>query len=112
MSLRKLTVKRCTLAHSGISKKTGREYSIYDIEALDETGTPVNVKLRSFAEQSIGELVEYDVDVRKSEYGTEYTIKRAGGGGGVAELTRRVERLELEVERLVGITDSLGRLVA
>lgn len=100
---RKIIVTGCRAVTSG--EKNGREWTIYEVEALREDHTPLppDTKLRSFTELPIGELVEVTLEKYDSEqYGTSWTVKRKGGGSRKRynELVERVEQLEGQVRAL------------
>lgn len=111
---RKLCVTSCAVAHSGIGS-SGKAYTIYEVFAVDESGTPVEAKLRSFDDLELNKLIEYDVKKQvHPRHGTSYTLSLKGGGRrrtpaqesqelkgdivranqGVAALTKRIAALE------------------
>lgn len=94
------TVTKCTFATTFMRGQ--EEVAIYEIEAVDESGGPIEgKKLRSFEQLPIGELRPYNVSVYDHEtHGTVYTLRpvKAGSALGpkVDDLRSRIEQLESE----------------
>lgn len=101
---RKLTVTGLDAKTSGISNKTGKEWTLYEVAALGEDGAPIDARLKTFdGSLAIGELVEYEVERQEHEkYGESFLISKPGGGlkASVDDLRARVERLESLVAQL------------
>lgn len=78
-----IIVTECRQVHTGTGRN-GKEYRIYEVQATRPDRTPIeNMKLRSFQELPLGEVLEVNVEKFDSEqYGTSYTISRKGSGGG------------------------------
>lgn len=93
---RKLTVTNCTVATSGVGRNN-KPYTIYDIEAVTEDGSPVDKRLRSFEACPLGELHTYKLEpYLKDGEVRNYTIARVH-----ERLGPRVERLERLVAELL-----------
>lgn len=67
---------------STFKNKKGEETVIYEVEAVDEQGKPVDKPLRTFHEAlPTGELIEFDVDIYDHEdFGRTYTLKLPAKG--------------------------------
>lgn len=77
---RKLTVTSCEVLTSGVTKTTGNPWKMYEVFAVDEAGTPVEAKLRSFDPCPLNELIEYGVTMRQDQrHGTSYTLELPKG---------------------------------
>lgn len=75
-SYRKLTATSCEVLTTGTSKTSGNPWTMYEVFAVDEAGTPVEAKLRSFDELPLNELIEYGVTMRQDQrHGTSYTLE-------------------------------------
>lgn len=73
---RKLTVTSCEVLKTGVSTNSGNPWTMYEVFAVDEAGTPVEAKLRAFDALPINELVEYGVTMRQDQrHGTSYTLE-------------------------------------
>jgi hypothetical protein len=105
---RRMTVTSLEAVKSGTSDK-GKDWTLYDVGALDEAGDPIDAKLKTFdGTLPIGDLVELDVTKQTHEqYGDSYLLERPGSGrggglkGSVDDLRERVERLESQVKQLL-----------
>lgn len=107
----KLTIK--SQEPVGSFQRNGVDTIIYKVEAVNEQGTPVDKKLRTFHEElPLGVLEEFDVEpYEHPDFGLTYTLKLVTKGRAskkdVADLTRqitdlasRVAALETEVQAL------------
>lgn len=117
---RKLTVTTCDVLRSGVSE-SGRDWTMYEVYAVDESGTPVEAKLRAFDPLPLNELREYEVTQRKDDrHGTTYTLSYPKGSRPksakaqakdfkqqIAELNLRVENLEQRTEWLLNLIHQL-----
>lgn len=106
MQKHKLSVEKCVEAFRGISKTTGGEYAMYDVEAVDESGERIPHRLRAYQELPLDTLQEFEVHRFDNEqFGTSYTIKlpKAGSrlGPKVDELRERVDRQARVLDRLI-----------
>lgn len=111
---RKLMVTSCKVIHEG-SDRNQKPYKIYEVFAVDEGGSPVEAKLRSFSQLTLNELVEYEIEeFRSDRHGVSYTLNLPGSGGGrgggqrssglgasVDDLRVRVDKLERQVSDLL-----------
>ena len=107
MPARKIRVVSTSVIKTGTSSN-GRDWTLYEVVAVDENGAPIEEKLRSF-EDLQGE-VEVEIERKDdAKYGTSFTLKKAGGGGGnpgsrlgpkVDELRGRVDHLDDQVRNL------------
>lgn len=115
MALKKLTViDTRAIAHS---KDPAKDWTIYEVTAVDENGAPIEETLKSF--DQLSGTVEVEVERQESaKYGVSFMLKLprgAGGGGGggaaspspgarlgpkVDEIRGRVEHLEDQVRGL------------
>jgi hypothetical protein len=58
----RFTIIACTEVYSGTGKSSGKPYSIYEVEALDEAGILVQDRLRSFRDLRLNELLAFNVE--------------------------------------------------
>lgn len=73
---RKLTATSCEVLTQGTSRTSGNPWTMYEVFAVDEAGTPVEAKLRSFDPLPLNELIEYAVVMRQdARHGTSYTLE-------------------------------------
>lgn len=112
-----LTVTSCTEFRRGHGAKG--EWVIYEVQAVDAKGIPVEEKLRSFKALPVGVGQEYEVERYDHEqYGTSFTLfppKQKSSErldvleGQVADLLARIARLESGAAPAesagVGVTD-------
>lgn len=104
----RLRITGCSATYHG-KHPNGHEYTIYDIEADKEDGTPVQEELRAFEELPIGEPL--DLNVVKYEDGS-FTLSRRGGSGNAAKI-KSLEGLVGElVGRLQKVEQALGMEVS
>jgi hypothetical protein len=112
MSTRKLTIIETKPLKSGTSS-TGKAWTIYDVTAVNEDGSPIEEKLRSF--DQLQGTVEVEIE-RKDDpkYGVSFTLKLPKGAPGAAEpasagarLGPSVDELRRRVETLEGIVTTL-----
>ncbi len=76
--MRRLTVTACDPIYSG-TNKAGKPFTMYEVFAVDDSGAPVEVKLRAFDLLELNKLVEYEITRRDdARHGTSYTLKRPG----------------------------------
>lgn len=103
---RKLKIVSCSPVHTG--EKNGKPYTVYEIKATTPDGAPIppDMKLRSFTELPLGEVVEVEVKKFEGTHGISYTLqpKKGQTGARVNELTQRVEALEQVIK---GLADRL-----
>lgn len=115
---RKLTATSCEVLKRGTSAKNGNPWTMYEVYAVDEAGTPVEAKLRSFDPLPLNELVEYGVTMRQDQrHGTSYTLelpknrrpKREDKGfkPQIEALKLQVANLEQRTEWLLGLVHEL-----
>lgn len=108
---RKLTITACEVLKKGKSAGSGREWTMYEVFAVDEAGKPVEAKLRAFDPLPLNELVEYGIEMRQDErHGTSYTLslprelrpskKDTGYKAQIQSLQVRCGRLEESNARL------------
>jgi len=94
-------------------QKDGEDKVIFEIEAVNEQGQPINKKLRTFhPELPQGELIEFEVaEYIHESYGQTFTLKLPSKGRAskkdindlrkqVSALADRVGALETEVSQL------------
>ena len=102
---RRLTVTACDPIYTGTNRK-GNPYTIYEVFAVDESGTPVEAKLRAFDLLDLNRLVDYDIEKREDErHGTSYTLKKPGKPDPPPDpkvMARKITKLEGEVAALNG----------
>jgi hypothetical protein len=92
MEQRTLNVLGCVEKKRG--EKNGRQWVLYTVHANDEQGNPIQQELVSFSEIPQG-LGQYWVEVRESQFGTQYTIKQPNALQlAVEDLKKRVAALE------------------
>jgi predicted nucleic acid-binding Zn-ribbon protein len=107
----KLTVK--SQSQIGTFQRGDKQVPIYEVIAVNEQGTPVDKKLRTFHEElPVDVLEEYEVDpYLHKDYGQTYTLKKLSKGHAskkdVADLTsqitalaNRLSAVEAEVQEL------------
>lgn len=105
-----LRILACRQVYSGTNSR-GDQYTIYEVDAQNQRGEPINEKLRSFTSLPIGQEVEVEVTVFNSErHGRSFTLhpknKRSSqeqvndAAAQIKALTERVERLERTVAEL------------
>lgn len=96
---RKIIVKDLKVIHKGRNRQ-GSEYTIRQVVATTEQGIPIEQNLRTFEENlPKNQPIEVEIEVYNSEqYGTSYTVKRAGAGR--KGLGKKVDALEGEVNQL------------
>jgi len=115
---RKLTATSCDVLRQGRNKDTGREWTMYEVYAVDEAGSPVEAKLRAFDALPLNELVEYAVTRRDDpRHGTSYTLelpknrrpakKDTGFKVQIDTLKLQVANLEQRTEWLLGLIHEL-----
>lgn len=85
---------------SGEGKKG--KWTLYEIKATNEAGEPLDIKLKTFANMKLGEVVEVEVEQEDHEqFGRSFMLspkgKGSGLGGSVDELRERVETLEAKM---------------
>src|SRR5438067_5052081 len=101
---RRLTVTGQREVYHGV--KNDREYTIYEVDAVDAQGQPITEKLKCFERLPEGEPIEVSVARRETEkYGVEYTLKRPKG----SQQQEVISRLDDHEERLRTIEGALGR---
>lgn len=96
---------------SGTGKKG--KWTLYEIKATTEAGEPIELKLKSFANLKLGEVVEVAVEQEDHpDYGTSFMLSPAGKGGGLAgsvdALRERVDALEEKMEWAARRIEELG----
>lgn len=74
MQKRVLNILGCIEKKNGVNQTTGRPWTLYQVHANDENEQPIQHELTSFSQLPNGKA-EYYVEVRESQYGTQYTIK-------------------------------------
>lgn len=100
---RKITVTSRTAVKTGESN--GREWTLWEVEAVDANGDGIDHKLKTFDDLPVGKEVEVEAERQEHEkYGVSFMLKKKTGGlkGSVDELRARVERLEAQVAALGG----------
>lgn len=104
---RSLNVVGCKVTYTGQSKKTGKEFSIYEVMATKPDGSPVELELRSFDNLPLG-VGEFEVEKRVDpKYGDTYMLKVPGPRGPQANpLEQRVSALEQQVALLTQRLDA------
>jgi hypothetical protein len=113
---RRLQVVSCDVKYQGSNDKG--PYTIYEVAVLDADGIPVEQEFRSFDELPIdGEAHEFEVTpYHHPKYGTSYTLKLPGEGGGQkspgARLGPKVDSLREEVGQLRELVAALERRVS
>lgn len=117
MATRKINVINANPVRSG-PNANGGTWTLYEIDATDPEGSPIDLKLKSF-DQLDGE-VEVEVEKQEHEkYGTSYMLRpagsRSGGGGGGnpgARLGPKVDELREHISVLENrVTDLVARVV-
>lgn len=100
----RLIVTDTKSVYEGTNRSTGAPYTIYQVQATKEDGSPITgINLRSFEELPKHEVLDVSVELFHSQqYGDSYTIKRLNAKRGqtreaVAALTNRVAELERQV---------------
>lgn len=105
---RRLNILNCNAVHHG--ETNGREWTLYEVVAVTESGEPVDFKLRSFEDLPLG-VGDYDVTPKDYKGETQYTLKLAGQapanpgarlGPKVDELREQLAALESRVAALEG----------
>lgn len=106
----RLKILACRHVYSGRNQR-GDEYTIYEVEAANAQGNPINEKLRAFTALPIGQEIDVTVTPYKSEaHGKSYTLhprNETGTGRG-----RQVNELREEMDQLKGMIASLANRVA
>lgn len=96
MGKRVLEIVMCSEARRGVSQKTGREWTLFKVQANDEHGSPIGEELQSFEDLPLGRG-EFEVERRDHpQYGTSFTVKAP------SPLMRRLDELEARVAKLEG----------
>lgn len=107
----KLTVK--SQKQIGTFPRGDKQVPIYEVTAVNEEGTPVDKKLRTFHEElPVDVLEEYEVDpYYHKDFGQTYTLKRLSKGHAskkdVSELTEQLTALANRVSALEGEVQTL-----
>ena len=114
---KKLVILGQSVAHEGISKKSGRPYAIYEYTCADEAGKAIDLpdgqRFQGFDRLPEGELIEFAIDKKEREHNgkvyVDWTIRPPRGKAvrepsGLELLVNRVEKLELQVQELRGGT--------
>lgn len=104
---RKMTVTTCKVL------KRAENYVMYEVFAVDESGTPVEAKLRSFDDLEINKLVEYSIEEYVSDrHGTSYTLsvpgQKKGGGGVQSEMDKLIARVNVLEGRLATLEERIN----
>jgi hypothetical protein len=90
--VRKLTITGCKDVYHGTNNK-GNDYTIFEVQAVDEHGQPVQETLKSFEVLEIGLVADFEVErYDGGQHGVSYTLKRQR-----EKLGPRVQRLEEQV---------------
>ena len=99
---RVLTILGCIEKKNGVSK-AGRAWTLYQVHANDENGQPIQHELTSFEMLPQGQG-EYWVEVRESQFGTQYSVKTSltPAQREIADLREKVEQLIRDVAELKG----------
>jgi hypothetical protein len=109
---RRLTVTSCKPLHSGTSAK-GKPWTIFEVFAVDESGSTVEAKLRSFDPLPLNKLTEYKVTKREDrQHGTSYTLELPGKREPPPDprvLKLRIDEQQTEIE---GLKREVGALQA
>lgn len=101
---RALIVVSCTEGYKGTGRKG--EFTIYNIEATTDDGSPVTQSLRSFDDLTplIGKVAEFDVKPYRGNKGLTYTLyakDKPKAEDRIKQLEERVGQLELAVRAAV-----------
>lgn len=110
---RKLNVVGCFHGYTGPSKKTGKDFTIYNLEVEDAEGKALEGKYKSFTALEPG-LAPYEITKREDDYGISYTLRpltpvRPSAVSG--ELSQRVVKLEEGIAALEKQLAELSKLV-
>lgn len=121
-----ITVIETTVVKTGTSSG-GKDWTLYEVTAVDTNGAPIEEKLKSF--DRLDGTVEVEVEKTEHEkYGVSYMLKlpRAGGAGGggaqpqpapspgarlgpkVDELRDRIDLLEQRMDQVVAAISAIG----
>lgn len=112
--MRKLNVISTSVIKTGTSA-SGKEWTLYEVTAVTESGAPIEEKLKSF--DKLEGTVEVEVERNDDpKFGTSYMLKLPGGsappagarlGPKVDELRDRVTAVEAQLAELRGLVNQL-----
>lgn len=110
MTDRKPFKKKMCVTHQKViatwpNSKGTSETHLYEVTAVDENGTAIAEKLRSFSELELNILIEYDLEpYSHPQHGESWTVKKPR-----SNTTQRVAHLEKKLE---DVTDRLSAVEA
>jgi hypothetical protein len=112
---KRITVIDTTVIRSGTSS-SGKDWTLYEVTAVDENGAPIEEKLKSF--DALSGTVEVEVEKDDNpKYGVSYMLKLPKGSAGAsappagARLGPKVDDLRGRVEHLEDQVSGLTRAV-
>lgn len=102
MTTRKLVIKKLDSVKTGPRKEGKGNWTLYEVTAETENGTPITDKLKTFTEFEINNLIEVEIEKQEHEtYGTSYLLKNVSKYATrkeMEDLAHRVSDLEDVVE--------------
>lgn len=105
-----LRILACRQVYSGTNAR-GDQYTIYEVDAQNQRGEPINEKLRSFTSLPIGQDVEVEVTVFNSErHGKSYTLHPKNKRSSQEQVNQATEKLQRQDEEIAQLKQRVQRL--
>lgn len=106
METRKLKVTKLTIIKEGTTQKDGKTFNwkLQEVEATKEDGSPIEGKLKTFAELPLNELIEVEVEKQDHpDYGISFMLKKKSNNisrDELVELVKRIDDIEEAIKAL------------
>ncbi len=110
--MRRLTVTACDSIFNGTGKN-GKPFTIYEVFAVDDSGAPVEAKLRAFDLLPLNKLIEYEITKREDpKHGTSYTLKKPGKPDPPPDPKVMQRKINQQAEEIAALNTRLGHAEA